>query len=113
MSESESAASGASAPDDNRPIQACNKSCYSNNVLAHDEQSRDYDQISYALSNIFMACTGGALISLMSYPYTVGTRVSYQALGTRLDKARRARQRCFSLLRRRKKKKNEISIPRP
>ena len=40
---------------------------------------------------IFMACMGGAVISLMSYPYTVCTRVSCQAvsptngLGTRLQ----------------------------
>ena len=42
-----------------------------------------------------MACTGGAVISLTSYPYTVCTRVSCQAvsptngLGTRLDVGRR------------------------
>ena len=41
---------------------------------------------------IFMACTGGAVISLTSYPYTVWTRVSCQAvspmngLGTRLGR---------------------------
>ena len=43
---------------------------------------------------IFMACTGGAVISLTSYPYTVCTRVSCQAvsptngLGTRLHQGK-------------------------
>ena len=54
MSERESTASGASAPDvktatfQYKPAT----SLAGNNALAHYEQSRDYDQISRALSNI-------------------------------------------------------------
>ena len=40
------------------------------NALAHFEQSRGYNQISHALSNI-MACMGAAVIFLTSHPYTV------------------------------------------
>ena len=47
VSERESTASGASAPDD-KPAT----SLAGNNALAHYEQSRGYDQISRALSNI-------------------------------------------------------------
>ena len=41
-----------------------------NNALAHYEQSGGYNQISYALSNIH-GCIGAAIISLMSYLYTI------------------------------------------
>ena len=41
-----------------------------NNALAHYEQSGGYNPISYALSNIH-GCIGAAVISLMSYLYTI------------------------------------------
>ena len=53
-SESESTVSGASAPDD-KTVTVQYKPATSlagNNVLAHYKQSRGFDQISHALSNI-------------------------------------------------------------
>ena len=92
--ESNETPSGASALDDKTATvqyKPATSLAGNKNALAHYEQSRGYNQISHALSNIrFMACTGGAVISLTSYPYTVCTRVSCQAvsptngLGTRL-----------------------------
>ena len=55
MSESASTTSGASAPDDKTATVQYKPSMSlvgNNNALAHYEQSRDYDQISHALSNI-------------------------------------------------------------
>ena len=55
VSESASTTSGASAPDD-KTVTVLYKPSTSlagnNNALAHYEQSRGYDQISHALSNI-------------------------------------------------------------
>ena len=55
MSESESTASGTSAPDDKTATVECKPATSlagNNNALAQCEQSRGYDQISHALSNI-------------------------------------------------------------
>ena len=55
MSESASTTSGASAPDDKTATVQYKPSTSlagNNNALAHYEQSRGYDQISHALSNI-------------------------------------------------------------
>ena len=60
-----------------------------NNALTHYEQSCGYDRIY----PIFRACMRALVISLTSYPYTVWTQVSCQAvsptnsLGTRLTLA--------------------------
>ena len=73
MSESESTASGASVPDDKAATfqyKPATSLASNNNALVHYELSRDYDQISHALSNIH-SLYGGAVISLTSYPYTV------------------------------------------
>ena len=55
MSESESTASGASAPDDKTATvqyKPATSLAGNNNTLAYYKQPRGYDQISHALSNI-------------------------------------------------------------
>ena len=72
MSESASTTSGVSAPDDKMATVQCKPatSLAGNNALAHYDESHGYDQLSHAFP-IFTVCTGGAVISLTSYPYTV------------------------------------------
>ena len=97
-----STTSGASALDDKTATvqyKPATGLAGNNNALAHYEQSRDYDQY-HMYYPIFMACTGGAVISLTSYPYTVCTWVSCQAvpptngLGTRLPPTKR----CYAVV---------------
>ena len=85
-------ANGASAPNDKTATiqyKPATSLAGNSNTLAHYEQSRGYDQIWHAYS----WCTGWAVISVTSYPYTLWTRVSCQAvspmngLGMRLGAA--------------------------
>ena len=72
IGESTSTTSGASAPDDKTATVQYKPatSLAGNNALAHYEQSRGYDQISHALSNIH-GLYGWSCNLLTSYPYTV------------------------------------------
>ena len=71
MSKGESTASGVSTDDETAAIQYKPvTSPAGNNALVHYKQLRGYDQISLHYQ-ILMACTGAAVISLTSYPYTV------------------------------------------
>ena len=87
MSESESTVSGVST-DDKTAIVQCKPvtSLAGNNTLAHYEQSRAYDQISHALSNIHglygCSCNLLNVISVYSLnPDKLPGRFSYKQHG--------------------------------
>ena len=88
VSESESTASGASAPDD-KTVTVQYKPATSlagNNVLAHYKQSRGFDQISHPLSNIHSlygwSCNLLDVISVYSLnPGKLPGRFSYKRPG--------------------------------
>ena len=79
MSKGESTASGVSTDDKAAAIQYKPvTSLAGNNALVHHSHVAT---IKYHMHyQILMACTGAAVISFTSYPYTVLTRVSYQAV---------------------------------
>ena len=88
MSESESTASGVSALDDKTATVQYKPatSLAGNNALAHYEQSRGYDQISHALSNIHglygWSCNLLDVISVYSLnPGKLPGRFSYERPG--------------------------------
>ena len=75
--ESESTASGASTDDKTATIHVM--SLAGNNTLAHYEQSRGYDQISHALSNIhgLYGCSCNLLDVLSIYSLNMGKLPGY------------------------------------
>ena len=89
MSESASTTSGASAPDDKTATvkyKPATSLAGNNNALAHYEQSRGYDQISHALSNIHglygWSCNLLDVISVYSLnPGKLPGRFSYERPG--------------------------------
>ena len=88
MSETASTTSGASAPDDKTATVQYKPatSLADNNALAHYEQSRGYDQISHALSNIHglygWSCNLLYVISVYSLnPGKLPGRFSYERPG--------------------------------
>ena len=89
MSESASTTSGTSAPDDKTATvqyKPATSLAGNNNALAHYEQSRGYDQISHALSNIHglygWSCNLFDVISVYSLnPGKLPGRFSYKQPG--------------------------------
>ena len=89
MSESASTTIGASAPDDKTATvqyKPATGLAGNNNALAHYEQSRGYDQISHALSNIHglygWSCNLLDVISVYSLnPGKLPGRFSYERPG--------------------------------
>ena len=79
MSKGEFTASGVSTDDKTAAIQYKPvMSLAGNNALVHHSHVA---MIKYHMHyQILMACTGAAVISFTSYPYTVLTRVSYQSV---------------------------------